>query len=46
MSKLYPPVIAGTIPAFFGNEITIPFQMNRAVGEKEVAGFCLKIKTV
>lgn len=46
MSKLYPPYIEGTIPAFAGNEIVVPFSMNRAVGRNNVAGFSLKIKTV
>lgn len=47
MAKLYPPAIAGTLPAFCGTEtISVPFSMNRAVSPKEVAGFALKIKTV
>ena len=50
--KLYPPTINGTLPAFYENNadggtvITIPFSMNRAVNEEEIAGFVLKIKTV
>lgn len=44
--KLYPPNIGGTIPAFCGTVITVPFSMNRAVGIGEVGGFALKIKTV
>lgn len=46
MSKLYPPYIEGTIPAFAGNEIVVPFSMNRVVAKNKVAGFSLKIKTV
>ena len=46
MSKLYPPVIAGTLPAFYGDVLNIPFEMNRAVNRGEVYGFSLKIKTV
>ena len=46
MSKLYPPAIAGTLPAFYDNVISIPFEMNRAVSRGEVYGFSLKIKTV
>ena len=50
MSKLYPPYIEGTIPAFCdtneGTVLTVPFSMNRAVGKKEVAGFYLKVKTI
>ena len=46
MGKLYPPVIAGTIPAFCGTSIEVPFSMNRAVGISEFDGFALKIKKV
>ena len=46
MVKLYPPQIEGTIPAFAGNELVVPFSMNRAVGRNDIAGFSLKIKTV
>lgn len=51
MAKLYPPYIEGTIPAFFKSDddgtvmITVPLSMNKAVGEREVKGFKLKIKT-
>lgn len=44
--KLYPPYIEGTIPAFYGDSLTIPYSMNRAVNFSEIAGFALKIKTV
>ena len=45
--KLYPPVIEGALPAFYGTEkLSVPFSMNRAVGVSEVTGFALKIKTV
>lgn len=46
VNKLYPPIISGTLPAFVGQEITIPFQMNRAVSMAEVSGLCYIIKTV
>ena len=47
MSKrLYPPNIGGTIPAFCGTILTVPFSMNKAVGKGEIGGFALKIKTV
>lgn len=50
MSKLYPPYLEGTIPAFCdikeGTVLTVPFSMNRAVSKKEVAGFYLKLKTI
>lgn len=55
-TKLYPPQIAGALPAFCktydilqdlstGAKITIPFTMNAGVGEAEVKGFALRIKT-
>lgn len=46
VNKLYPPITSGTLPAFVGQEITIPFQMNRAVSMAEVSGLCYIIKTV
>lgn len=46
MAKLYPPVIEGTIPAFYGTTLVVPFSMNRAVAMSDIKGFSLKIKTV
>lgn len=50
MAKLFPPLVEGTIPAFYSDEgtvkITVPFSMNRAVNKKQVFGFVLKAKTV
>ena len=46
MGKLNPPVIEGTIPAFYGKDIIVPFKMNRSVGDKEFSGLRLKIKTI
>ena len=46
MAKLYPPVISGTIPAFCGTSIEVPFSMSRAVSENEVGGLVLKIKKI
>lgn len=47
--KLYPPVIAGSIPAFYSDNgtaiVAVPFSMNKAVGYNDIAGFKLKIKT-
>lgn len=46
-TRLYPPAIAGTLPAFCGTDtLSVPFSMNRAVSATEVLGFKLKIKTV
>ena len=53
--KLYPPIISGTIPAFYSEsmengatsaKIVVPFSMNRAVSDNDIKGFQLKIKTV
>lgn len=46
MIKLYPPYLEGTIPAFYGDSITVPFAMNRAVGKNEIRGFSLLIKSI
>lgn len=50
MSKLYPPIIEETLPAFYSEngvvKFTIPFSMNRAVPYSQIGGFELKIKTV
>ena len=46
MAKLYPPYLEGTIPAFYGNSITVPFSMNRAVGKNEIRSFSLLIKSI
>ena len=46
MAKLYPPVIEGTIPAFSGTSIEVPFSMNRAVSTSEISGLVLKIKKI
>lgn len=52
MSKLYPPEIGGTIPAFYDNgtdnyiKLSVPFIMNKTVSEVDVSGFALIIRTV
>lgn len=50
MAKLFPPIIEGTIPAFYSEsgmvKITIPFSLNRAVSRIQIKGIALKIKTV
>jgi hypothetical protein len=45
-NKLPPPLIAGTLPAFYDNKLIVPFQMNRAVSKNEFIDFSVKIKTV
>lgn len=48
--KLSPPLLSGTIPAFYSSDegivITIPFSMNRVVSLNQVDAFQVKIKTV
>lgn len=46
MAKLHPPVIPGTIPAFSGTSIEVPFSMSRAVSTNEISGLVLKLKKV
>lgn len=46
MEKLYPPVIEGTIPAFYGTTLVVPFSMNRSVAKSDIKGFIVKIKTI
>jgi hypothetical protein len=56
MTKLYPPYIEGTIPAFWlnkdgtnsvitGADIKVPFSMNASVKESEFNGFSLILRT-
>lgn len=44
-SKLYPPTI-GKIPAFYGNILTVPFSMNRAVHANEVTGVDIILRNI
>lgn len=46
MAKLYPPYIEGSIPAFIGTQLAVPYEMNKTVGYKDISGFKLKIITV
>lgn len=46
MAKLYPPNLEGTLPAFYGTTLVVPFSMNRAVTMSEVQSILLKIKTI
>lgn len=43
--KLLPPIIEGTLPAFYGTELTVPFVMNKAVSINEFDSFEVKIKS-
>lgn len=49
--KLSPPLVEGTIPAFYSDDgttakLVVPFSMNRAVSPIQVKGIAIKIKTV
>jgi hypothetical protein len=51
VEKLSPPLVEGTIPAFYSDDgatakLVVPFSMNRAVSKVQVKGIALKIKTV
>ena len=43
--KLPPPIIEGTLPAFYGTELTVPYVMNKAVSINEFDSFKVKIKS-
>ncbi|MBE5925546.1 MAG: hypothetical protein E7270_00935 [Lachnospiraceae bacterium] len=50
MDKLYPPIIAGTLPSFYKSDfgttnIVVPFSMNKTVSVSAIKGFSLRIKT-
>ncbi len=45
-TRLYPPIIGGTLPAFSGTTLVVPFALNRAVSRNDIGGFSLKLKTV
>jgi len=45
VARLYPPSISGALPSFYGDELTVPFVMNKIVSISEVAGFALRVKS-
>lgn len=45
-TKLYPPGLEGTLPAFYGTTLVVPFSMNKAESTSNVHGVRVKIKTV
>lgn len=46
-SKLYPPYVEGTLPAFIqGGMLVVPFQLNRAVNRTDFNSMAIIIKTV
>ena len=47
MAKLYPPHIEGSLPAFCGNNLSIPFEHSRAVSPKtEITGYHYILKDI
>lgn len=47
-TKLYPPVIAGTLPSMIyskGPLLRVPFSMNRAVAASQVTGLRMRLRT-
>ena len=51
MARLYPPNIAGVLPAFYKKTeegtayLTVPFSMNKTVKLVDIKEFSLRIKT-
>ena len=46
MAINYAPILDGSLSGFYGTELTLPFTMNQAVGEGDVSGFAIRIKTI
>ena len=44
--KLNPPSLESIVPAFSGDVLKIPFNINRTVGMSQVGGMSLLVKTV
>lgn len=49
INRLYPPIVAGTIPSFYttntGTSLEVPFSMNVTVSNAAVSGMRLRLKT-
>lgn len=45
-TRLYPPNLENTIPAFYGTSIEVPFSMNSTVSRDQIEGFVLQIKSL
>lgn len=49
INRLYPPIVAGTIPSFYttntGTSLEVPFSMNVTVSNAAVKGMRLRLKT-
>jgi hypothetical protein len=46
ITKLNPPQIGSTIPAFYGSNLRVPFILNKTVSEAEISSMSIMIKTV
>lgn len=46
MAKLNPPYIEGSLPAFYGTVLTVPFTMNQTVSDLNILSFTAKLKTI
>ena len=46
MGVIYPPYIEGKISTQYGDELRIPFQLNRALGLNEVKYVRARIKSI
>jgi hypothetical protein len=44
--KLYPPQIENTLPAFYGNELVVPFALTRALSPKDFMKVAIIVKSV
>lgn len=45
-SKLYPPILEASIPAFYGQQISIPFKHNPLVASVDFSNFVLQVKKI
>ena len=45
-TRLYPPNLENTIPAFYGTSIEVPFSMNSTVSKDQIEGFMLQVKSL
>lgn len=45
-SKLYPPILEASIPAFYGNKVSIPFKHNPLVASVDFTNFVLQVKKI
>lgn len=46
MAKLYPPHIEGSLPAFSGTMLRIPFEHSRAVSINDISGLTILVKNI